>query len=137
MILAEFLRRESGYRFYARGVNLFRQLRAGYDLALEDVDLLLLPTTAMKAQPLPPADAPVHVSVGASWMNLGNTSPFNVSHHPAMSIPCGMSEGLQQPFLLETFVAPHQRQHHLAGEVERKRHQAAHAFEDEVDWREL
>lgn len=126
MILAEFLRRESGYRFYARSVNLFRQLRAAYDAALEGVDLLLLPTTAMKAQPLPPADAPVEVSVGASWMNLANTSPFNVSHHPAMSIPCGMTDGLPVGAM-------------LVGRAweETTIYRAAHAFEQGVDWREL
>ena len=25
---------------------------------------------------------------------IANTAPFDITHHPAMAIPCGMSEGL-------------------------------------------
>jgi len=72
---------------YAKAVNLIRRLRAAYDHALTSVDLLVLPTTPMKAQPLPPADAPAGVRIGAAFMNLGNTSPFDVSHHPRCRFP--------------------------------------------------
>ena len=75
MLLSEFLRRERGYQVYAKAVNLIRQLRAAYDQALESVDLLLMPTTPMKALPLPPADAPVSVQLDAALANFGNTSP--------------------------------------------------------------
>ncbi|MDH3732958.1 MAG: amidase [Gemmatimonadota bacterium] len=125
MILAEMLHRQFGWEFHARAVNLFRVLRAAYDVVLSDVDLIALPTTAMKAQPHPPADAPVEVSVGASWLNLANTSPFNVSHHPAMSVPCAMRDGLPVGMMLvgrpleETTI-----------------YSAAHAFEEDIDWRE-
>ncbi len=126
LILAEFLRREHGHRLYARGVNLFRQLRAAYDSVLAEVDLLLMPTTAMKAQELPPADAPADVNVGAAFLNLANTSPFNVSHHPAMSIPCGMSDGLPVGLML---VGRHWEETTI--------YKTAHAFEQDADWREL
>ena len=91
----------------------------------ERVDLLLLPTTPMKAQPLPSADAPAGVQIGAAWMNLGNTSPFDVSHHPAMSVPCGRIDGLPVGMMLvgrqweETTI-----------------YRAAHALEQSGDWRE-
>jgi amidase len=94
LLLAEFVRRERGYQVYAKAVNLIRRLRAAYDHALASVDLLVMPTTPMKAQPLPPADAPAGVQIGAAWSNLGNTSPFDVSHHPAISVPCGRIDGL-------------------------------------------
>lgn len=126
LILSEYLRREHGHRLYARAVNLFRQLRAAYDAALDEVDLLLLPTTAMKAQELPPREAPIEVNVGAAWMNLANTSPFNVSHHPAMSIPCGMGDGLPVGMML---VGRHWQENTI--------YRAAHAFEQHADWRGL
>lgn len=100
LLLSEFLRREHGYRLYARATNLFRQLRGAYDAALADVDLLLMPTTPMKAQELPTTDAPVHERVMAAWAPLANTAPFDVSRHPAMSIPCGTSDGLPVGMML-------------------------------------
>jgi amidase len=124
-ILAEILRRRTGWSFHARATNLFRQLRASYDAALSEVDLLLMPTTCMKARPHPPEDAPVEVDLGASWINLGNTSPFNVSHHPAMSVPCAMRDGLPVGMM-------------LVGRAweEATIYLAAQAFVDEVDWTE-
>jgi amidase len=125
LILAEFVRRERGCQFYAKAANAIRRLRAAYDQALNSVDLLLLPTTPMKPQPLPSADAPAAVQIGAAWMNLGNTSPFDVSHHPAMSVPCGRIDGLPVGMMLvgrqweETTI-----------------YRAAHALEQSGDWRE-
>ncbi len=126
LILSEFVRREHGHRLYARAVNLFRQLRGAYDEALGEVDLLLLPTTAMKAQQLPPPDAPIEVQVGSALANLANTAPFNVSHHPAMSIPCGTSDGLPVGMML---VGRHWEESTI--------YLAAHAFEQHEDWTEL
>lgn len=125
LLLAEFLRRERGYQLYAKAVNLIRRLRAAYDHALTRVDLLVLPTTPMKAQPLPPTDAPAGVQIGAGYMNLGNTSPFDVSHHPAMSIPCGRIDGLPVGMMLVG------RQWEEA-----TIYRAAHALEQSGDWRE-
>lgn len=125
LLLAEFLRRERGYQVYAKAVNLIRQLRAAYDHALKTVDLLLLPTTPMKAQPLPAVDAPVAAQIGAAYMNLGNTCPFDVSHHPAMSVPCGRIDGLPVGMML---VGRHWEEATI--------YRAAHALEQSGDWRE-
>jgi len=125
LLLSEFLRRERGYQVYAKAVNLIRQLRATYDHALKSVDLLLMPTTPMKAQPLPPADASAGVQLGAAYMNLGNTSPFDVSHHPAMSVPCGSIDGLPVGMML---VGRHWEEATI--------YRAAHALEQSGDWRD-
>lgn len=125
LLLAEFLRRERGYQVYAKAVNLIRRLRAAYDQALTTVDLLLLPTTPMKAQRLPAVDAPVAVQIAAATMNLGNTSPFDVSHHPAMSVPCGRIDGLPVGMML---VGRHWEEATI--------YCAAHALERSGDWRE-
>ena len=120
------LQRECGHRLYANAINLLPRLRSAYDQALAEVDLLLMPTTPMKAQPHPPAGAPPHVVVGAAWSNFGNTSPFDVSHHPAMSIPCAMSDGLPVGLML---VGAHWDEATI--------YRAAHAFEQSGDWREM
>ncbi len=124
LLISEFLRRECGYQIYAKAVNLIRQLRAAYDHALSQVDLLLLPTTPMKAQPIPPANASAAASLEAAYMNLGNTSAFNVSQHPAMSVPCGMIDGLPVGMMLVG-------RHWDEGNIYR----AAHALEQSGDWR--
>ena len=31
---------------------------------------------------------------------VANTAPFDVSHHPAMAVPCGMSDGLPVSMML-------------------------------------
>jgi amidase len=55
--------------------------------ASKAVDVLVLPTTPMKALPLPePGD--VMDVFATAWSNLQNTAAFNVTGHPALSIPC-------------------------------------------------
>jgi len=55
---------------------------------------------------------------------LPNTAPFDVSGHPAMNVPCGMSAGL--PVGMQLVGA-----HYAESTIYR----AAHAFEQLGDWR--
>lgn len=126
LVMAEHLRRTRGYDTYAQGVNLVPRIRAAYDAALRSVDLLLMPTAPIKAQPLPGPDASREARVHAAFAPLGNTQPFNHTHHPALSLPCGMSDGL--PVGLMLVGRPYQ---------EATIYRAAHAFEQHADWREL
>jgi hypothetical protein len=52
---------------------------------------------------------------------LPNTAPFDCTHHPAMSLPCGQVGGLPVGRLLD----------------EPAIYRAAHAFAQGVDWRSL
>jgi amidase len=87
-------------RYYAKAQNLGRKLTAAYDAALESVDLLVMPTLPMKATPLPPADAPREEVVARALEMIFNTCPFDVTGHPAMTVPCGLSEGLPVGLML-------------------------------------
>src|SRR5262245_21153450 len=58
LLATELMRKRHGFRYWAKAVNSVRRARAAYDEALSRVDLLLLPTTPMKAPPLPPPGAP-------------------------------------------------------------------------------
>ena len=51
-------------RYYAKAQNLARSLTAAYDAAFATFDLLVMPTTPMKATPLPQAGATREESVG-------------------------------------------------------------------------
>ncbi len=81
-----------GGHYYGKAQNLRRRLRASYDDALRRHDLLLMPTCVMKATPLPAADAAPEEITRRSWEPIRNTCPFNVSGHPAISIPCGSED---------------------------------------------
>jgi amidase len=82
-----------GGRYYGKAQNIRRRLRTAYDAALTPHDLLLMPTTPMKATPIPPKGATPQEITRRSWEATRNTCPFNVTGHPAISLPCGMEDG--------------------------------------------
>jgi amidase len=82
-----------GGHFYAKAQNIRRRLRAAYDAVLTAHDLLLMPTVPMKATPIPKPDASPQEITRRSWEPTRNTCPFNITGHPAISVPCGMEDG--------------------------------------------
>ena len=86
--------------YYAKAQNLALTLKRNYDEAFEKADLLALPTTPMKARPLPSEDADVIERVARALEQVANTCPFNVTGHPSLNVPCGVSEGLPVGMLL-------------------------------------
>ncbi len=118
-----FMRNYRGH-FYAKAQNLSRVLTREYDHALQKYDLLLTPTQPMKATPLPPANAPIALWVQRALEMVNNTCPFDVTGHPAMSIPCGLSAGLPVGLQL---IGKHWAESTI--------YRAAHAFEQSGDWR--
>src|SRR5262249_40509273 len=92
-ILSRYTLDRHGGHYYAKAQNLRRRLRTAYDAALKSCDLLLLPTTVMKATPIPAKDAPPQEITRRSCEATRNTCPFNVTGHPAISIPCAIEDG--------------------------------------------
>ena len=93
MLLGAYLHQQYQGRFYAKAQNLRRRLRAAYDEALAGRELLLMPTTPFPTLPIPSDDAPVAEVIQHSWTMLANTSPFDLTGHPAVSVPCGEADG--------------------------------------------
>jgi len=81
-------------RHYAMARNLALELAAAYDAALADADVLVLPTLPIVASPLPAADASREEKLTRSLEMIANTAPFDVTGHPATTVPAGLSGGL-------------------------------------------
>jgi aspartyl-tRNA(Asn)/glutamyl-tRNA(Gln) amidotransferase subunit A len=88
---------------YVNAQNARIQFARTVDRALDNVDALALPTTRTTA--LPFGEVTTTEDVMAT---IGNTSPFNATGHPALSVPCGYANerpvGLQ--FVTERFGEP-------------------------------
>ena len=94
LFFGEYARRYYHGRYYAKAQNLRRTLRAAYDEVLEQNDVIVLPTMAFRATEIPAPDCSREDYVGRALDMVGNTCPFDVSGHPAMTVPCGMADGL-------------------------------------------
>jgi amidase len=81
-------------RHYAMARNLALELAAAYDAALADADVLVLPTLPIVASPLPAPGASREEKLARSLEMIANTAPFDVTGHPATSVPAGLSDGL-------------------------------------------
>jgi amidase len=132
LIAASYAHQHCNGRLYAKAQNLRSTISAQYRKAFAAVDVLVMPTCPAKAHPyrIPTnyVDAIERTLFGGEFgqdisVVGANTSPFNYTGFPALSIPCGMSEGLPVGLQL---VAPHFREDLLI--------RVAHAYQRAVDW---
>lgn len=66
------------------------ELRAAYDKALAEVDVLITPCAPTIAKPHPDSsEKGIMERLKAAVGVTNNTCPFNVTGHPAMNVPCG------------------------------------------------
>src|SRR5213083_909548 len=100
ILLGQYMQDNYQGRYYAKAQNLGRVLRAAYDDALKGVDLLLMPTLPLKATLLPAPDASREEYVARALEMISNTCPFDVTGHPAITVPAGMSAGLPVGMML-------------------------------------
>ena len=114
LLFGNYLHRRYYGRFYAKAQSYRPTLIAKYDAALAEYDALVMPATPMKAHRLD-AQAP--------YSMITNTAPFDITGHPAISVPCAKSDGLPVGLML---VGRHFDESTLL--------KIAHAFEQSVDW---
>jgi amidase len=100
VLAGEWMRQTYQNRHYAKAQNLARVATAAYDAVLAEHDLLLMPTLPLKATPIPAPDAPIVEQVSRALEMIPNTAPFDVTGHPAMNVPCAMSDGLPVGMML-------------------------------------
>ena len=111
---------------YTKAQKLRAMLREQVLSALEDVDVLVLPSGVGPAPPVESVPGVTSKEMALAGLNarISFTGPFNLANVPAISVPCGFTEsglplGLQivaKPFAEETLF------------------RAAHAYEQATDW---
>ncbi len=126
ILLGTYVRDTYGTHHYGKAINVSRRLTAAYDTALAEHDLLLIPTVPVKAMAMPSKEASRREYLHAAHGLSINTAPFNITHHPAMSVPCGMADGLPIGMML---VGKHFDEATV--------YRAAYAFELAGDWRTM
>ena len=126
MLLGTYVGEQHGSRYYGKAMNINRRLTAAYDAVLADYDLLLMPTLPVKATPLPAPDASREDQVARALEMIANTAVFDITHHPAMSVPCGLRDGLPVGMML---VGKHFDEPTI--------YRAAYAFEQSKDWQTM
>ena len=93
-LIGRYMREQYHNRYYAKAQNLSRALLAAYNDALEECDILVMPTVPIKAGKIPSKDCTLAESVQCAIEAVPNTCPFNAVGLPGLNVPCAMSEGL-------------------------------------------
>ena len=104
-VLGELSRRNFHGAVYAKAQNVRPVFTRAYDRALEEVDVLAMPTCPIVAPPVPEP-----VSYAEGWHReievlreifpaYRNVQPFNYTGHPALAVPCGKDGDL--PFSMQ------------------------------------
>ncbi|GCE50185.1 amidase [Thermosporothrix hazakensis] len=100
LLLGHYLHEDYHGAYYARAQNCVPALTRAYDALFQQVDLLALPTTPMRACRLPEAGATREERFTQVNSVTVNTCPFNATGHPALSVPCGVIDGLPVGMML-------------------------------------
>jgi amidase len=99
VLLGQYVSDRYNGHYYGKAQNLGRALRAAYDAALTESDILVLPTTPMRAQPIP-VDPDLATYLSTTLTMIHNTCPFDITGHPAISVPCNPADPLPVGLML-------------------------------------
>jgi amidase len=94
LMLGEYMHLNYHGRYHSKAQNLRVLVRKAYDEALQKFDVLAMPTIPFTATPIPPLDAPLGTIIDTALNMQANTCSFDVSGHPAFTMPCGRVNGL-------------------------------------------
>jgi amidase len=92
-LLGQYMSDRYNGHYYAKAQNLSRTLRARYDAVLADADVLVMPTLPMRAMEIP-ENPDLATFMRSALGMLHNTCPYDITGHPAITVPCGESDGL-------------------------------------------
>lgn len=118
---------------YTKTLNLIQQLKDSYERLFETYDVILMPTTpyvAPKHAKWKDGDSPLEAFKPSVGLTI-NTAIFNITGHPAMTIPVGFlpaidDSDIQLPVGMQLVGGSWQEQKIL---------DAGHAWQSTYDWR--
>lgn len=93
MLSGPFLEKTFGPAVEAKAHRKAFELRAAYDKALMEVDIIVTPCAPTVAMPHPDMSSGVMDKLSAAVGVTTNTAPFNVTGHPALNVPCRSVRG--------------------------------------------
>ncbi len=114
LVFGNLMRERYHGKYYAKVQSYRHVLTAKYDAALAEYDALVMPSTPMKAHRL---------DSQAPYSMITNTAPFDITGHPALSVPCAKSNGLPVGLMIVG--------KHFDDSTPLK---VAYAYEQSVDW---
>ena len=123
LLLGEYMHRHYHNRYHAKAQNLRVLLRAAYDKALANCDILAMPTIPFPATEIPSPDARARTTSMPPSTCSRTPAPSMSSGHPAFTVPCGKVNGLPVGMML---VGRHFEETTVI--------QAAQALEQAGDW---
>jgi amidase len=104
MLSGPFLQDNFGPQVEAKAHRKVFELRAAYDEAFMQVDILVTPCAPTVAMPHPTmhtnedgSHSSVIDKLSAAVGVTTNTAPFNVTGHPALNVPCGFGQDSNAP----------------------------------------
>lgn len=100
LIAGTLLRHETKGGVMALAQALRKKLRAQFDAALERYDLLVMPTVPMLPHRLPNGPLVPAEHQRLAFEMHDNNCATNLTGHPALSMPCGMVDGLPVGMML-------------------------------------
>lgn len=122
LLAAAYLQSEYGVEPYAKARSVAMAAERDYNDALDDYDALVLPTTVVRAFEKAPDLSRVE-SLRREVATIANTCMFNLTGHPAITVPCAKRDGLPVGMML---VGAHRDEESLFT--------LASAFEDATEW---
>ena len=88
-MFGEYVKDKYGLYHHAKASSLLAEMKLEYDSLLDEFDVLIMPTLPSLPYKIPPLDASITEKLEKAFDMSRNTSIFDVTGHPALTINCG------------------------------------------------